>query len=434
MDTPTSFNCFKRLNVYRVLYQRGAITVLTAIAMLLLLGIMGLAFDTGHIMISKTRLQNAVDASVMAAAKHLDETGNTDLATSEARHAFSINAASSGNQELADAYQNGSGSLTLAIDYSSTLPPFAANATTGPYVRVSATGYKVSTWLLHLLNFNGATLSATAVAGPRVLADINNAVPLMVCGDSSAGSANHWGYTLNEPVVLKSSDSSCGTGVGNGNFQLLALGGTGADQVRNNLAGGFEQTVSGSSTVLTEPGNLPSPVLQGLNTRFGSYTGSMSGLQAVYPPDVIVKGQPSPGLSVQCVSNKLQVKLQNTVITSSNIDLLYNFTKYTADLTNPNNYDYKPVTSGGIGAYDRRTLVVPVGDCSSTKDGRGSVPVLGFACFWLLQPITNGSSNSYIYGEFIRNCAATGWAGSGSGLTDGPHMIQLFKNPGSSDS
>ncbi len=414
--------------------QRGVVTVVLALAMLALLAMMGLALDTGHIMINKTRLQNAVDAAALAAAKQLDDTENISLATSEAHLAFSHHAAAVGNAELAEAYQNGGGPLSIEVSYSATLPPFTAGAIKGPFVRVRATGFVVSTWLVHLVGVDQATLSASAVAGPRVLTALNNAVPLMVCGDPAAGSENHWGYVLNQVVVLKSSSTGCGSDVGSGNFQLLALGGTGGDVLKENLAGGFAQEVKAGSIQQTEPGDVVGPSKSGLNTRFGIYEGSLHGSEAVYPPDVIVDVQPSPGLSTQCVNNQQQVKLGSTVITSSNINLLYNFAGYTADLANPAAYDYQPRSSGGIGAYDRRMLAVPVGNCSATIGGRGPVPVLGFGCFWLLQPITNGGKGSYIYGEFVKDCVASGSAGSGTGNVDGPHIIQLYKNPAGTDS
>ncbi len=409
--------------------QRGVVTVLMAISLLALLVMVGLALDTGNIMINKTRLQNAVDAAALAAAKRFDEMGNAASATDEAKNVFLLNATANGNTALKEAWKSGAGSIQLEVKYSTTLPPFTSNTTQGPYVRVRASGFQVDTWLVHLVGVEHATLSTSAVAGPQPVSTVHNPVPLMVCGDPAAGEGNHWGYTLNQVVVLKNSDTSCGSAVGKGNFQLLALGGTGADQVRNNLAGGFDQPVSAGSTVLTEPGNVVGPVLQGLNTRFGSYQGSMHGLEAIYPPDVIIDQQPNPGLSTQCVSGQQRIKLGSKEITSSNIDELYNYSDYTSDLANPAVYDYQPHSNSGIGAYDRRMLAVPVVNCENTSGGRGSVPVLGFGCFWLLQPILKGGSSSYIYGEFVEECAVSGSGGAGTGSLDGPHIIVLYNDP-----
>ena len=72
--------------------QRGAVVVLVAVAMGALILTAGWALDMGHTFLNKTRLQNAVDAAALAAAKALDDTGNTALATDEALQAFANNA------------------------------------------------------------------------------------------------------------------------------------------------------------------------------------------------------------------------------------------------------------------------------------------------------------------------------------------------------
>ena len=413
--------------------QRGVFTVLIAIALLALVAVAGFALDMGHVFLSKGRLQNVVDAAALAAAKTLDDTGNLVSATTSAVNVFKTNAEAQGHKELKNAYD--SGAITLAVDYSASLVSFPIGSTEGPYVRVTASGYTVSNWLIRVAGLLQTTLSASAVAGPQPLgsdATVCNVAPVMVCASPGSTATNHWGYTLNDPVVLKNSDTNCGTDTGKGNFQLLSLGSSGADAVRENLAGGYAQCITGGSTVETEPGNNVGAIAQGLNTRFGKYKGSVS--SSTYPPDVIIDEQPKPGLVAQCIDNSLKVKLGSTVITHDNIDQLYNFAKYTADLADPSTYDYQPRSSGGVGAYNRRTVAVPVGDCSGTSGGRGTVPVRGYLCFWLLQSVGEGGKNSYIFGQFTNDCSVNGVPGSDPGDGDGPHIIQLFKSPGSVDS
>src|SRR5690348_12402931 len=111
--------------------QRGVSLVLVAAALATLIIMSALALDVGHATLNKTRLQNAADAAALAAAKTLDETGNTTLATTEARDAFKDNANSTGNGELSDAYASGNGVVKVDVQYSSTLPPFTAGSPTG---------------------------------------------------------------------------------------------------------------------------------------------------------------------------------------------------------------------------------------------------------------------------------------------------------------
>jgi Flp pilus assembly protein TadG len=416
--------------------QRGAVAVLVAIAMGALILMAGLALDMGHAFLNKTKLQNSVDAAALAAAKTLDDTGSTTLATAEALNAFRNNAAATGNRELSTAYGGGSGGLQVTVEYSATLPPFAAGAANGPYVRVRATGFVMPAWLTRVGGIFQKTVAATAVAGPRTLnvgSTVCNVAPMMVCGTAGAP-GGMWGYTLNAPVVLKKATPGGSSPVGPGNFQLIRLGGNGANIVRDNMAGSYNACIAGGSTIETEPGNEAGPVAQGLNTRFGDYSGPMHGSQDTYPPDVIVHAQNPPLTAVQSGST-YNIYQGNVQITAQNIaQRLYDYQEYLTDLMNPARYDYQPIRDGGIGAFERRVLAVPVGNCTGTAGGAGSVPLLGFACFFLLQPAEGTGTNSFVYGQFINDCSVQGTPGPSPVAGNGPHILQLYDDPNSNDS
>lgn len=416
--------------------QRGVVAVFVAIGLLSILLMAGLALDSGHMMLNKSRLQNTVDAAALSAAKALDQTGDSTLATAEAMLAFANNAAALGNAELATAYGGGGGGgfLQVVVEYSATLPPFTPGAA-GPYVRVTATGFTMPAWLIQVAGFTNKTVSASAVAGPRTLnvgSTACNIAPMMVCGDPAQPN-NLWGYTLNEPVVLKSGAPGGNWGVGPGNFQLVDFG-SGANTVRQNMAGSYESCIAGGSTIQTQPGSEVGPVSQGLNTRFGQYNGPMNGTQAQYPPDVIVDGQSPQVTAQQNANGTYSVRQGGTVITNQNIDQLYNYQDYIADLAHPERYDYQPTNDGGIGAFDRRVVAVPVGNCSTTVNGSGSVPLLGFACFFLLQPVSPGGGTSFVFGQFVQGCEVAGTPGSNPIAGSGPNIIQLYHTPNSQQS
>lgn len=414
--------------------QRGAAIVLIVVALAALLLMAGLALDSGHLMLNKARLQNAVDAAALAGAKALDETGSTATATAQALQAFGSNSSSSGNQELSRAYASGSGSIAITVEYSSTLPPFTPGSATGPYIRVTAVGFNLLMGFARIAGISQASVTATAVAGPSP--KINNAcniAPMMVCGDPAAGEANLWGYTVNTPTALKESAPGNASEVGPGNFQLIQLGGTGANIVRQNLAGGYNGCTSTGNTITTETGNEAGPTAQGINTRFGDYSGPMNGTQSQYPPDVIVTAQ-SPALTVSTSGTSTTIMQGSTTITAANVDLLYNYQKYSADLQTPAKYNYQPVENGGIGAFQRRIVAVPVGACTGTATGSSSVPVLGFACFFLLQPVVQKGTDAYVLGQFIGKCDVNGTPGPNPGAGPSPYIIQLYHDPGSGDS
>ncbi len=418
--------------------QGGAVIVLVAVGIAALILCAGLALDVGHTLLNKTRLQNTVDAAALAAAKALDNTGDTTLATAEAMQAFGTNATAAGNSELNASYGSGNGDILVTVEYSDTLPPFTPGSASGPYVRVTATGFTLPAWLARVGGITEKTVAASAVAGPRTLtvgSTVCNIAPMMVCG--TPGASPLWGYELNSPQVLKKSTPGGQSQVGPGNFQLIQLGGSGAAVVRENMAGSFSTCLVGGSTIQTQTGNEAGPVAQGLNTRFGQYTGPMNGQESTYPPDVIVDAQ-SPSLDAKPKNGDpaqgYDVYQGTTQITASNIDQLYNYQDYEADVADPSTYDYQPVQDGGTGAYGRRTLAVPVGNCSGTTNGQGSVPLLGFACFFLLQPAQQKGNDSYVYGQFIQGCEVNGTPGPSPVAGNGPHIIQLYRNPGSGDS
>ena len=66
---------------------------------------------------------------------------------------------------------------------------------------------------------------------------------MMVCGDMAAGKEGDWGYSTDNVTLLKLA-SNAPSPVGPGNFQLIELGAAGADVVRRNLAGGYEDCLS----------------------------------------------------------------------------------------------------------------------------------------------------------------------------------------------
>ena len=159
--------------------------VLVAVGIAALILCAALALDVGHTFLNKTRLQNTVDAAALAAAKELDNTGDTTLATAEAMQAFGNNAAAAGNSELNASYGGGSGDIQVTIEYSATLPPFTPGSATGPYVRVRATGFVLPAWFATVGGITEKTVSASAVAGPRTLtvgSTVCNIAPMMVCG------------------------------------------------------------------------------------------------------------------------------------------------------------------------------------------------------------------------------------------------------------
>lgn len=406
--------------------ERGAVLILFVVGLIAMLGIAGLALDTSHSMLNKTRLQNAVDAAALSAAKTLDETADTALAEAEALSIFADNASGAGNNEMRDAYQGGG--LTVTVQFSSTVNPFVPGTSPAAYVRVRALNFSMPVWFSAVLGITDKRVGATAIAGPSPTIDnACNIMPMMVCGDPAAGGP-YWGYTPHQPDVLKSSTTQGNFEVGPGNFQLIRLGdGQGGAVVRETMAGGYDGCLSSDDVIETEPGNTVGPVVQGLNTRFGSYLGPLNGQQSTYPPDVVTQ-QPSPPLTYDAATDTI---FQGSTPITDGADINFGYTQYT-DVAPPD-YDYQPAPNG-IGSPQRREAAVAIGDCSGATNGQGQVPLLGFGCFFLLQQASQQGNESHVYGEFIEECRASGVPGEDPTSIPGPYVIQLYRDPDSPDS
>jgi hypothetical protein len=145
----------------------------------------------------------------------------------------------------------------------------------------------------------------------------------------------------------------------------------------------------------------------------------------------VITKDPNPALTSDSNDNIWQ---GSTQITSSNISQIYSYQNYLSDSGNPARYDNTPVQNGGQGVFQRRLLSIPIGNCTGTSNGSTTVPVLGFACYFLLQPVTHTGNTDYVIGQFLGNCDVNGTPGPSPASGPGPYIIQLYHDSGSGDS
>jgi hypothetical protein len=338
---------------------------------------------------------------------------------------FGINAAV--HPDLNKVRNNG---LQISVTFSNTLQPFSPGTTPALYVRVVASNFTMWTGFTSLVGVKNLSTAASAVAGPSATIANNtqvcNVAPMVVCGNPAAP-APSYGYTVGALSVLKLASGNNPGPVGPGNFQLIRLNGNGGSVVRQNMAGAYDSCVDGSGNVETQTGNVTGPVTQGLNTRFGEYSGG--GVSSSdYPPDVITT-EPSPTLDYND-STHVITQGSNTVTQSSQIN--FNYAKYKVQDA-AGTYNYQPAPNG-LGAAGRRVLTVPIADCTGSNNGNSQLPMLGFACYFLLQKAVQKGNDNYIYGEFINGCIGEGNPGSTPSSSFGPYRIQLYDDVGSNDS
>lgn len=404
--------------------QRGITAVLVAVGILALLVMVGLAIDTGHLVLNKSRLQSTVDAAALAAAKVLDQTGSETQATVAARSVFDLNAGD--HAEL----QGELSGADITVQYSNALSPFTPGTTPANYVRVRADDFSMWTSFTALVGFDELSTGASAVAGPSapITGEACDLVPMMVCADVGAGASGDWGYSTDAVTLLKIA-SNAPSPVGPGNFQLIELGGSGANVVRQNLAGGYDGCIGLSGTVTTKTGNNTGPTAQGLNTRFGEYQGGGMN-QTSYPPDKITT-EPNPLLDVD--SDGTTVILQGgrgggTPVTSIS-QVSHDYADYTQAMLSPS-FASLP------GKAQRRVVALPIVNCATMVNGHGTLPVVGVGCFFLLQKVIQRGNDNFVFGQYIEQCAADGTPGPTVGPIGGPgiYKIVLHNDPASPDS
>lgn len=414
--------------------QRGAVIVLVVIALASILLMAALVLDGGHMLVNKSRLQNAVDAAALSGAKTLSQVMGSGNASSLTRDAaldtLARNANADGNGELATAIgtAGGVGAFAVVELAGNVEGPFVyPGPVDARFVRVRVENYSLSRFFWSFAQAFGAgnlgdkAVAAIATAGPSQTAPCNLA-PLMVCGDPNQydpGNGMFWGYRFGDLEVLKSAAGNA-PAIGPGNFQLIRLGdNTGAADIRDALCQGVDQCLTSGEPVKTEPGNTVGPVAQGLNTRFGVYDGPVSA--AACPPDLVTSFS-TPRMTY----NEPNVVHQNQLVQSSDGDL------YTANTALLDYNDWRQSIAncpGGCeanGVFERRVLKIVVGNCDGASGGQTSVPVLGYGCFFLVQTVSQQGNQAQIFGQFVTDCA--GDSVPGPVLDDvGPKIIQLYK-------
>ncbi|NIL94125.1 MAG: hypothetical protein GTO71_06715 [Woeseiaceae bacterium] len=427
-------------NRYR---QRGVALPLVVIGLVAMLAMAGLALDSSHAYVNKTRLQNTADAAALAAAKIYDGTADTLMSTAAANSVFGINTNGSGNFEVDAAYD--AGDISVIVQFSPTLNPFVPSGI-GPYVRVIATGFDMLTTFSNVVGIASMPITASAVAGPSPTIDYAcNIAPIAVCANDPSPTADYFGFSDDALMVLKPEPGNH-EDIGAGNYKMLRLDedNPGGDEFRDNMAGAYGGCAESASTAETEPGFMAGPTSQGFNTRFNQYAGPVSPYE--FPPDVVTQ-EVVPRLESQQVPDPLNPGEEIDQICLGPCDdpaAPTNQVTLGAEITN-NYTDYLNRTEGGmhdvteglapLGTRWRRIMAMPVVDCAGDQTGQSTLDVLGFACYFMLQTVSTGASDgAHIYGQFVDGCLVGGTSGPNPGTGPGPYLIQLYKDPDSGDS
>ncbi|MCG9545047.1 Tad domain-containing protein [Vibrio sp. Isolate33] len=405
--------------------QSGLVVIFVTIALLVFLAVSALAVDINHMLVNKTRLQNAVDSAALAAATILDNSKDQAAVSAEVTSTLNAMAGSSGNHEFDFS------TAVVSVEYSNDPQSFAGTPTFGVdddvYIRVNVSSLDMDEFFIQMFGLE-KSVSASAVAGPSSgLQVVNNIVPIGVCigdgtsdndinedgYDDATGEAitNVFGYEVGAVHALKVGDKKLSQ-MGNGNYHLLDFG-SGGSTVKEALAGYYDYSVAIGDSVTTKPGGTVGPTADGLNTRFGDYGGGLS--SSDYPSDYVTT-EPSSEIKIDSKTGDID------------FDGSYTYSQYEADT----NACIASMGSGCVsdGTAWRRILPIPMVDCSGKSGGVTSFTVQKIGCFFLLQKApTNNSGTPAVFGEFIHSCSVVGGSGGAESSTEGPYKIVLYKDP-----
>lgn len=273
--------------------QQGAVAIIVAICLVVLIGMLGLVLDLGHLYVTKTELQNAADAASLSGAKELNgKVTGINNAINRAIEAAGRNKFNLHSSTLVITASNirvgacPSAGCMVAIS-TITTDALAADKT---FLEVNTGSHGLGTWFAQVLssvNSNMAT-SAVAVAGKYVA----NITPIAICRMPDPGTTNEFGYERG--ISYKVSDANP---IGPGTmFWIDPESNTpGVCPVINTndtrpyvCAGRTSYTPVVGGTVNTNTG-VSTPQLESLDSRFDSYGAQGACDPTTAPPDSNIK-------------------------------------------------------------------------------------------------------------------------------------------------
>ena len=224
------------MKIKRFKSEKGAVTVIVALSLVALMMVVALTIDVGSLYEERRHLQTVADSAALAGVFELPE--DVDTARDKAieyglRHGVSIDPSD--------------------IEISSTL-------TTDDTITVNAVNPNAHLYFARVIGLSETRVVASSKALVGTPKELNGLVPWGVQDDD---------YDPGTEYVLKWGSGPAGGSMG-GNFQCLALDGTGANEYEDNIIHGSDTYYHVGNIIESEPGNMVGPTRQGTNTRIES--------------------------------------------------------------------------------------------------------------------------------------------------------------------
>jgi Flp pilus assembly protein TadG len=365
--------------------ERGSVLAVSALGMLAFLLATGLTVDIGHFYLVKGELQNAADAAAIASAASLnsDDGGITkacDIAVSSFNN-YEFNKTQATINRSNVRFAVNLSDFDSGLDMSET--DAKAVASRVRFVKVTVPAKTLNVFFASMVIGGTHDIGADAVAGMSVAPNyFEHILPVSVITSDDGNDIL--------PGNMYTIRSAPGNKVSPGNYQILAIDGSGASDDRTGLANGVQADVGVGDEVSTKPGVSAGAVRQGLNTRFGIYQGPVD--PSVSPPDMNVK----EGITYQQYLDSQQAGGQSG-----------------PNFQAPNQ---------GTGIWGRRVVLIPIIKQSEFGNGRGTVQIFRIGAFFLRTSVGGGNGGD-IQAEYIGLRTPVG--AGGYNPNGGPGMQEL---------
>lgn len=399
--------------------QRGAVAIIVALSIFVLMGFAGLVLDLGKLFVTKTELQNSVDACALAAARELTggDVGQLTLAENAGietgtRHKVLLQ----GESVVLRQNQDVTFSETLNGTYLT--KDAVANPLSMRFARCTAERTDIVNWFMQILGISNQKVSATAVAS-LVSGQTSCAIPVAICSsvwETAKGTPGIW---------VEGALGPKGELSGAAKFVDYSSPAGGASELNAMLAGPGVCARPAIGSEVGE-GGVKSSLSKGWNSRFGIYANSIES----DPSEAGFARPDKSGYAYTDMSFPAKFNAFADFTSKRNSNAPYQGD----DLTGLRAQGGGNETMGKAfleanGDNSRRVAIAAVVDCDVLDEGGPTAPVIDWACVFMLHPINfnqgvgTGLGTDRMYLEVIGKasdlkspCATIGAVGGPGGI------------------
>lgn len=362
--------------------QHGAVAIIVALCLTLLIGMIGLVVDLGHMFVIKTELQNAADSCALAAARELD--GNTDSLERAENAGITV-----GQRNNVDLQNESASILPSDVTFSDNLSPNAnyvsrsGGATvSSKYVMCTLRRSGIAMWFMQALGFGNQAVAARAVATLEP-SQTSCAIPLGICKPPvAATSCADGGLPDSEGMCVGDwlsgkFDNSDGL-TGSFNWIDFSPPSGGASELAGVLEGAGQCNLAVTDEV-GQTGVIQSAAVA-WNSRFGLYKpGGGNPTLSSAAPDFT-------GHSYTAVSFPAERNAFSDFLLKRNTHTPYQGNVATGLTIGIPPFSAATATQLETSGSNRRLAIAPVVNCGGWATSQ-TVPIVNWACILMLHPI-----------------------------------------------